>query len=98
MEEKPMAKRTLPMILAVLILMILIPMQAQAAGNEETAYFIALTSDIEYLKINEDLQKMIQEEMVRSIKWKINSNPDAVNKMNRLKELTEYDNLYEKDR
>jgi len=48
---------------------------------------LALTSDIEYLKINEDLQKMIQEEMVRSIKWKINSNPDAINKMNRLKEL-----------
>jgi hypothetical protein len=30
---------------------------------------------------------MIQEEMLRSVKWKINSNPDAINKMNRLKEM-----------
>lgn len=42
-----MAKRTLPIILAALILMILVPMQANATGNEETAYSIALTSDIE---------------------------------------------------
>jgi hypothetical protein len=42
---------------------------------------------MEYLKINDDLQKMIQEEMLRSVKWKINSNPDAINKMNRLKEM-----------
>lgn len=48
---------------------------------------LVLTADLEYLKINEDLQKMIQEEMMRSVKWKINSNPDAINKMNRLKEL-----------
>jgi hypothetical protein len=30
---------------------------------------------------------MIQEEMLRSVKWKINSNPDAISKMNRLKEM-----------
>ena len=42
-----MAKRTLPMILAVLILMILIPMQAQAAGNEDAEYTVTLTSDIQ---------------------------------------------------
>ena len=48
---------------------------------------LTLTSDMEYLKINEDLQKMIQEEMMKSIKWKINSNPEAINKMIRLKEL-----------
>lgn len=48
---------------------------------------IALNSDMEYLKINDDLQKMIQEEMLRSVKWKINSNPDAISKMNRLKEM-----------
>jgi hypothetical protein len=48
---------------------------------------LTLTSDIEYLKINEDLQKMIQEEMMKSIKWKINSNPEAITKMERLKEL-----------
>lgn len=48
---------------------------------------LALTADVEYLKINEELQKMIQEEMMRSVKWKINSNPEAVNKINRLKDL-----------
>lgn len=42
-----MAKRTLPMLLAALILMILVPMQANATGNEEAAYSITLTSDIE---------------------------------------------------
>lgn len=46
-----------------------------------------LNADVEYLKINEDLQKMMQEEMMRSIKWKINSNQDAINKMERMKEL-----------
>ena len=48
---------------------------------------LSLNSDIEYLKINDDLQKMIQEEMMRSVKMKINSNPDAVSKMERLKQL-----------
>ena len=53
--------------------------------DEEVA--LSLSADMEYLKINEDLQKMIQEEMMRNVKWKINANPDAVNKMSRLKEL-----------
>lgn len=48
---------------------------------------LSLNSDVEYLKINDDLQKMIQEEMMRSVKLKINSNPDAVSKMERLKQL-----------
>ena len=48
---------------------------------------IALTSDVEYLKLQEDLQKMIQEEMLKSIRWKVNANPVAINKMDRLKEL-----------
>jgi hypothetical protein len=30
---------------------------------------------------------MIQEEMFKTIKWKINSNPVAINKMDRIKEL-----------
>ena len=53
--------------------------------NEEI--ILTLNSDVEYLKLNEDLQKMIQEEMMRSVKLKINSNPDAVTKMERLKEI-----------
>ena len=48
---------------------------------------LSLNADVEYLKINDDLQKMIQEEMLRSVKLKINSNPDAITKMERLKEL-----------
>jgi hypothetical protein len=48
---------------------------------------LSLNSDMEYLKINDELQKMIQEEMMRSVKLKINSNPDAVSKMERLKQL-----------
>ena len=48
---------------------------------------LVLTSDVEYMKINEDIQRMIQEEIVKSIKWKINSNPEAVNKLERMKDL-----------
>ena len=48
---------------------------------------LSLNSDVEYLKLNEDLQRMIQEEMMRSVKLKINSNPDAITKMERLKQL-----------
>lgn len=46
-----------------------------------------LNGDVEYLKINSELQKMIQEEMMRSVKVKVNSNPEAIQKMERLKEL-----------
>ena len=48
---------------------------------------LMLNADVEYIKINDDLQKMMQEEMMRSIKWKINSNPEAITKMERMKEL-----------
>ena len=46
-----------------------------------------LSSDPEYVHINDELQKMIQEEMMRNIKWKINTNPDAITKMDKLKEI-----------
>lgn len=55
--------------------------------NLDEDVVLALTADVEYLKLNEDLQKMVQEEMMRSIKWKINANPDAITKMDRLKVL-----------
>lgn len=48
---------------------------------------LVLSSDIEYMKANEDIQRLIQEEIVKSIKWKINSNPDAVAKLERMKDL-----------
>lgn len=56
-------------------------------ANLDSDVSLVLSSDMEYLKINEELQKMIQEELIRSIKWKVNSNPDAIVKMERLKEL-----------
>ena len=46
-----------------------------------------LNTDVEYVKINDELQKMMQEEMIKSIKWKINSNQDAIYKMERMKEV-----------
>jgi hypothetical protein len=48
---------------------------------------LKLSADAEYMKLNNDLQKMIQEEMMKSVRWKINSNPDAISKMDRLKVL-----------
>lgn len=48
---------------------------------------LSLSSDLEYLKLNEELQKMVQEEMMKTIKWKINSNPEAIAKMDRLKDM-----------
>jgi hypothetical protein len=48
---------------------------------------LVLSSDIEYMKANEDIQRLIQEEIVKSIKWKINSNPEAVTKLERMKDL-----------
>ena len=46
-----------------------------------------LSSDVEFIKLQEDIQKIIQEEMMKSIKWKVNSNTTAINKMERIKEL-----------
>ena len=46
-----------------------------------------LTVDVEYLKLNAELQNMIQEEMLRNVKWKINTNHIAVNKMDRIREI-----------
>lgn len=46
-----------------------------------------LSADVEYLKLQEDIQQMIQSEMLKSIRWKLNSNPTAIAKMERLKEL-----------
>ena len=48
---------------------------------------INLNADQEYMKLHEDLQRMIQEEMMKSVRWKINANPDAITKMDRLKVL-----------
>jgi hypothetical protein len=56
-------------------------------GELDEDVALTLSADAEYLKLQDDLQKMIQEEMLKSIRWKINSNPKAISKMDRLKEL-----------
>lgn len=46
-----------------------------------------LNADPDYMRINAELQMLIQEEMLKNVKWKINTNPDAVNRMNKLTEI-----------
>jgi hypothetical protein len=43
-----------------------------------------LTNDEEYKIINSELQYLIQEEILRNVKWKINNNPTAVSKIEKL--------------
>ena len=45
----------------------------------------SLLEDEEYININNHIQGLIQEELMKSVRWKINSNPDAVQKIERLK-------------
>lgn len=47
----------------------------------------ALSSDLEYNKLHTELQMLIQDEMLRNVKWKINNNPDAISKMDKLKDI-----------
>lgn len=46
-----------------------------------------LYADIEFVQLNSSIQQLIQEEIMRAVKWKINSNPDAVRKIERLQEI-----------
>ena len=46
-----------------------------------------LSNDADYTKINAELQYLIQEEMLRSVKWKINNNPEAVSRIDKMKEI-----------
>ena len=46
-----------------------------------------LNADAEYMRTNAELQLLIQEEMLRNVKWRINSNPDAISRMSKLKEM-----------
>lgn len=46
-----------------------------------------LSNDADYTRINAELQYLIQEEMLRSVRWKINNNPDAVAKIDKMKEI-----------
>lgn len=48
---------------------------------------LSLSSDLEYLKLQEEIQSMIQSEIIKSVKNKINNNATAISKMSRIKEL-----------
>lgn len=71
--------------------------------DDETANI--LMNDMEYMTLNGELQQLIQEELMKSIRWKINSNSEAVQRIDRLKaiisnitkekELEEKRNMYE---
>ncbi len=46
-----------------------------------------LSVNVDYLRINNELQSMIQEEMIKNVKWSINNNPEAINKMTSLRDI-----------
>lgn len=46
-----------------------------------------LNADSDYMRINAELQFLIQEEMLKNVKWKINTNPEAINRINKLTEI-----------
>lgn len=51
-----------------------------------------LNSDDEYKKLNIELQAMIQQEIMRSVKWKINNNASAIKNIQRQSEIIEQAN------
>ena len=48
-----------------------------------------LSDNQEFTNMNNYIQRTIQDEIMKTVKWRINSNADAVSKMNRLKEIIE---------
>lgn len=48
---------------------------------------ISLSNDIEFVQLNNWIQQLIQSEMMKSVKWSINNNPEAVGKIKQLKDL-----------
>lgn len=46
-----------------------------------------LNQDQEFIQLNSSIQQAIQLEIVNSIKWKLNSNPDISNKVDRIKNI-----------
>lgn len=46
-----------------------------------------LNSDTEFIQLNMWIQQVIQSEIMKSIKPRLNSNPEVVNKINRAKEI-----------
>lgn len=46
-----------------------------------------LSNNDEYVELNNGLQQMIQEELIKSIRWKLNSNQAAIQKINRMSDI-----------
>ena len=44
-----------------------------------------LQNNEEFITLNAEIQQMIQNEIMKSVRWKINQNPEAVNKIDALK-------------
>lgn len=55
--------------------------------NESAVEF--LNSDEEYQKLNNELQLLIQQEIMNSVKWKINANSSVVKNIQRQNEIIE---------
>lgn len=53
--------------------------------NEDVAEVLA--NDVEYMTLNSELQQCIQEELMKSIRWKINSNQTAISKIEKMKTI-----------
>ena len=46
-----------------------------------------LQGNEEFTEVNAQLQSMIQEELMRGVKWKINAKPEAISKIDSLKKM-----------
>lgn len=46
-----------------------------------------LQENTDFVEINSQLQSMIQEELMRGVKWKINAKPEAISKIDSLKKM-----------
>lgn len=55
--------------------------------NLDPAVTTILEADAEFLQINAWIQQMIQNEIMKSVKMKLNTNQDVIMKVNRAKEL-----------
>lgn len=47
----------------------------------------ALNQDAEFVELNNAIQQSIQLELINSIKWKVNSNPEISNKVSKIKTI-----------
>lgn len=46
-----------------------------------------LNQNVEYIQLNNDIQSIIQAEIMSSVRWKINENPNAISKIDKLKDV-----------